>query len=179
MAESDLQRFIDKVRQLQSLVDSLEHVPGRREQLAACHHHNQVVLLAASWGYDIGRRWGDSNQPSRSDSSSNLLDASLPPPGQESHRLIQAGQNWRLEVISSLAASSPEGFWYDQSEHEWLTLLRGSAGLRLRDPDEYLDLSVGDQLHLPAHRLHRVERTDPPPGTIWLAFFWTPSAGRT
>lgn len=176
MAESDLQRFINKVRQLQALVDSLDSVPGRRQQLAACQQHNQVVQLAESWGYDIGRRWGDSNQASRSDTANNLLAGSLPAPGQESHRLIQSGQNWRLELISSSAAASPLGHWYDQSEHEWITLLRGSASLRLRDPDQYLDLSVGDQLHLEAHRPHRVERTDPPPGTLWLALFWTPSA---
>ncbi|HGY5554841.1 MAG TPA: Nif11 domain/cupin domain-containing protein, partial [Prochlorococcus sp.] len=78
-----------------------------------------------------------------------------------------------LELILSCSASSPEGFWYDQTDHEWIVILRGSASLKLKDPDAYVDLSVGDQLHFLPHRLHRVERTDPHPGTIWLALFWT------
>ena len=73
---------------------------------------------------------------------------------------------------NSNGASSPDGFWYRQSEHEWLTLLRGSARLRLEDPDEQVELSVGDQLTLPAGRRHRVERTDADPGTVWLALYW-------
>ena len=173
MAEQDLHRFLDKVQQLQHMVDSLEEHPGRRELLAGCGDHNQVVQLARSWGFEIGRRWGEPDPIEQFPSDANLLARALPPEGQEQQHLLQAGSNWRLELILSCSASSPEGFWYDQTDHEWIVILRGSASLKLKDPDAYVDLSVGDQLHFLPHRLHRVERTDPHPGTIWLALFWT------
>ncbi len=59
MPEKDLQRFLKKVDQLQKLVDSLEEVKGRRELLASCHTHDEVIALAESWGYQIGKRWGE------------------------------------------------------------------------------------------------------------------------
>ena len=59
MPEEDLIRFLEKVAQLQELVASLDGDPDRREQLARCASHNDVVLLAKAWGYEIGRRWGE------------------------------------------------------------------------------------------------------------------------
>ena len=46
MAEDDLIRFLDKVGQLQALVKSLEQDQLRRDQLASCSSHNQVVALS-------------------------------------------------------------------------------------------------------------------------------------
>ncbi len=46
MAKHDLIRFLDKVGQLQALVQSLEDDPQRRDQLASCSSHNQVVALS-------------------------------------------------------------------------------------------------------------------------------------
>ena len=59
MAEQDLIRFLSKISQLQSLADRVQQDPSSRERLAACADHNQVVQLAQSWGFDIGRRWGE------------------------------------------------------------------------------------------------------------------------
>ena len=59
MSESDLLRFLDKVDQLQQLVRSLDCDSRRRQALSACSDHNQVVALARDWGFDIGRRWGE------------------------------------------------------------------------------------------------------------------------
>lgn len=59
MSEKDLDCFLKKVVHLRRMVDSLEKVPGRKEKLAACDTHDQVVELAKSWGYEIGRRWGE------------------------------------------------------------------------------------------------------------------------
>lgn len=59
MSSEELKRFIFKVNQLNKLLESLESVPGRKESLEACHTHEEVVDLAGSWGFDIGRRWGD------------------------------------------------------------------------------------------------------------------------
>ena len=51
--------------------------------------------------------------------------------------------------------------------------MRGSARLQFKDPDEWVDLSAGDQLLIAAHRSHRLVRTDPNPGTLWLALYWS------
>jgi len=62
MAEKDFQLFLEKVAQLQQMVDSLDRVKGRKELLVACETHEDVVELAKEWGYRIGRRWGDHDQ---------------------------------------------------------------------------------------------------------------------
>ncbi len=59
MAEQDLEKFIEKVETLVKMVESLESLPERREALTACNNHDEVVELARTWGYEIGRRWGD------------------------------------------------------------------------------------------------------------------------
>ena len=59
MSKEDLQKFINKVTQLNALLNSLEKVPGRKAQLEACDNHDQVVNLAKDWGFEIGKRWGE------------------------------------------------------------------------------------------------------------------------
>ena len=61
MSEQDLQKFIKKVDQLKELVESIKEAPQRRKQLADCSNHDEVVELAKSWGFDIGRRWGENH----------------------------------------------------------------------------------------------------------------------
>jgi len=36
----------------------------------------------------------------------------------------------RIERIVSHGHASPEGFWYDQEQHEWVVLLTGAAKLK-------------------------------------------------
>ena len=59
MTYQDLEKFIEKVDSLKKLVVSLDQIPQRKERLARCVSHDEVVKLAKEWGYDIGRRWGD------------------------------------------------------------------------------------------------------------------------
>jgi cupin 2 domain-containing protein len=77
----------------------------------------------------------------------------------------------RIERIVSQGQSSPEGFWYDQSEHEWVVVLQGAA--RLEFEGEVLDLGPGDFVNIPAHRKHRVAWTTPVGPTVWLAVFFS------
>jgi cupin 2 domain-containing protein len=77
----------------------------------------------------------------------------------------------RIERIVSLGHSSPQGFWYDQEEHEWVLLLKGAARLRFQG-QEPIELRPGSFLNIPAHRRHRVEWTDPSEPTIWLAIHY-------
>ncbi len=77
----------------------------------------------------------------------------------------------RIERIVSLGQASPPGFWYDQSEAEWVLLLAGAARLRFADEDEDRALVPGDWVDIAAHRRHRVTWTDPLHPTVWLAVF--------
>jgi hypothetical protein len=105
----------------------------------------------------------------------NLFSGPCPAPGQErSDGLLVAGP-LRLELIHSCDFANPPGFWYDQSETEWVTLLQGSARLRFADESEVRQLQPGDTLVISPGRRHRVEATDPAPGTRWLALFWSVS----
>jgi cupin 2 domain-containing protein len=76
----------------------------------------------------------------------------------------------RIERIVSQGHNSPNGFWYDQDEHEWVVLLQGAATLRYEE--SIVALRPGDWQLIPAHRKHRVDWTDPEQTTIWLAVFY-------
>ena len=179
MAEAQLQQFLEKVRQLNAFVALSEAQPHLREALRQCSHHHEVVNLAARFGFDIGRRWGDSNSAAQQaaerqtwSDQPNLLSSDCPANGEERTDVLSEGKGWRLERIHSCLASSPEGFWYDQNENEWILLLRGSAQLQFEDEEHPRDLCVGDTLLIAPHRRHRVVTTDPNPGTLWLTLFW-------
>ena len=77
-----------------------------------------------------------------------------------------------IERIVSWGQASPPGFWYDQAEAEWVTVLTGSARLRFADETEARVLAPGDWLDIAPHRRHRVEWTDPTVATVWLAVFY-------
>ena len=78
----------------------------------------------------------------------------------------------RVERIVSRGHASPAGFWYDQSENEYVLLLKGSAVLRFKGKKEPVRMVPGDYLVIPKHRKHRVESTDPAEDTVWLAIFY-------
>jgi cupin 2 domain-containing protein len=78
----------------------------------------------------------------------------------------------RIERIVSYGHTSPPGFWYDQAEAEWVTVLTGRARLRFADETEGRVLAPGDWVEIAPHRRHRVEWTDPTVPTVWLAVFY-------
>jgi cupin 2 domain-containing protein len=80
----------------------------------------------------------------------------------------------RLERIVSQGHASPEGFWYDQPQHEWVLVLKGKARLRIDGADAPLEMRPGSFVNLPAHTRHRVEWTSPDEPTIWLAVHYGP-----
>src|SRR5215467_5545736 len=98
-------------------------------------------------------------------------------PENLSDELIQTLLNTssvRIERIVSLGHASPEGFWYDQEDGEWVLLLKGRARLRF-EGEEPIELRPGSFANIPAHRRHRVEWTDPDRPTVWLAVHYTGS----
>lgn len=96
--------------------------------------------------------------------------------GPEQVEVLAQHEGVRIERITSRGHASAPGFWYDQDEHEWVTLISGAARLELCDPDEQLKLRPGDHLLIPAHRRHRVAWTMPEGETVWLAVFFGPAA---
>ncbi len=80
--------------------------------------------------------------------------------------LLEAA-NILIERIVSHGHASPDGLWYDQDQHEWVVMLKGTA--RLQFEDETVEMQPGDFVNIPAHRRHRVEWTTPDEPTIWLA----------
>ncbi len=74
-----------------------------------------------------------------------------------------------IERIVSWGQCSKEGFWYDQERHEWVLLLEGSAAVLFEGDTEPVELRPGSFLKIPAHRRHRVVRTDQKKRTVWLA----------
>lgn len=89
---------------------------------------------------------------------------------QELFTNLLSGRNLRIERIVSFGQRSPDGFWYEQSENEWVLLLEGSA--RLRFDDGPVELRPGDHLNIPAKTRHRVEQTAENGRTVWLAVFY-------
>jgi cupin 2 domain-containing protein len=84
--------------------------------------------------------------------------------------VLQEGPGVRIERIVSTGHRSPDGFWYDQPENEWVMVLAGAA--RLQFEDQMMELLPGDYVNIPAHRKHRVEWTSPDEPTVWLAVFY-------
>lgn len=108
------------------------------------------------------------------DLSANLfaaLPGSLEAEGVE--RLAEGPGLW-VERIVSRGQSSPEGFWYDQAQTEWVALLQGSARLEF-DDGTAMALVPGDWVCLAPHRRHRVAATSTEPPAVWLAVHWRTS----
>ena len=81
-------------------------------------------------------------------------------------------EHFKLERIISSGQGTPPGEWYDQDTDEWVILLSGSAGLLFDGEKEIFIMEPGDYVHIPAHRRHRVEWTDPEQKTVWLALHY-------
>lgn len=78
--------------------------------------------------------------------------------------------NLRIERIVSHGHASPEGYWYDQDQHEWVIVLQGAARLSFEGAVQLL--YPGDYINIPAHQRHRVDWTMPDEPTVWLAVFY-------
>jgi cupin 2 domain-containing protein len=88
---------------------------------------------------------------------------------EELTETLLKSEHVRIERIISRGHASPEGFWYDQPQQEWVVLLTGSARLRFADTVEPIELQAGDFLLIEAGRKHRVESTSAEEHSIWLA----------
>ncbi len=75
----------------------------------------------------------------------------------------------KIERIVSHGHASPPDFWYDQTWHEWVVVLSGSARLSFENEDDARLLTAGDYVFIPARKRHRVDWTSEDGPTVWLA----------
>ncbi|MBN1517616.1 cupin domain-containing protein [Candidatus Sumerlaeota bacterium] len=101
--------------------------------------------------------------------SGNLYQDLPPRQPEEDFQTLRQSRRLRIERIVSQGHASPEGFWYDQEQEEFVALLHGAARLCFEQQNEPVELKSGDWLIIPAHVRHRVEWTDPNEPTVWLA----------
>ena len=59
MSVKDLDKFLHKVEQLNSLIKMISESPEKKVILSNCTSHDEVVKLAYKWGFEIGKRWGE------------------------------------------------------------------------------------------------------------------------
>ena len=95
------------------------------------------------------------------------LPASLP---EEIGETIVNSDYCRIEKIVSTGQASPDGFWYDQEESEWVLLLKGSATVTFEEGD--VKLLPGDHINIPPHRRHRLKETATDEPTVWICVFY-------
>jgi cupin 2 domain-containing protein len=104
------------------------------------------------------------------DSKRNLFEG-FPALVNEFTERLAGNPSVRVERIVSHGHASPPGFWYDQSETEWVVLVRGHARLQF-DGGGAVELKPGDHLTIPPHTRHRVVWTTGVEETVWLAVFF-------
>ncbi len=107
-----------------------------------------------------------------SQTTSNIF-ASLPNEiSDELFETIVTGKNIKIERIISQGHSSPPTGWYDQSEHEWVIVLKGAATIEV-EHQALVHLVAGTYFNIPAHTKHKVAWTDPDTPTVWLAIHYS------
>ena len=60
MSKKDYERFLYKIDQLNQLVDLINNSPEKYKLITSCKTHEDIVALSTKWGYEIGKRWGES-----------------------------------------------------------------------------------------------------------------------
>jgi len=81
--------------------------------------------------------------------------------------IIFENEKLRVERIHNVWFSSPNGFWYDQPEDEWVQVTKGSAILEFEKSK--VELKAGDHMYIKAHERHRIESTSS--DCEWLCVF--------
>ncbi len=111
----------------------------------------------------------EDKRPGRKISTGNIFRA-IPSaiPEEITEAIVMSGAV-KIERIVSRGQSSPDGFWYDAEDNEWVIVLKGKASLRMASQKEAVILQPGDYLFIPRHCRHRVEWTIPEEDTVWLA----------
>jgi cupin 2 domain-containing protein len=89
----------------------------------------------------------------------------------EEFKTLLDSKEIRIERIVSSGQNSPEDFWYEQEQNEWVIVLEGEATLSFENGNDVL-LNKGDFINIPSCKKHRVKSTIKNSYTIWLAIFY-------
>ena len=100
----------------------------------------------------------------------NIFDKVIIDKNEENFFQIFKNESIRVERIVSNGQKSPEDFWYEQVENEYILLLSGNAILEFEDFE--VELKKGDCLNIEAMQKHRVKFTSLDEPTIWFAVFY-------
>ena len=115
--------------------------------------------------------------PAMKCASPALFSTNHVPAGLEISEILHESSHATIQRIVSSSYASPDGFWYDQEETEWVVLLQGRAVMSFENPItgviNPVPLKPGDWIEIPAHARHRVESTSPDEPTVWLAVHWS------
>ena len=60
MSKKDYVKFLFKIDQLNQLVELINKSPEKYKLFVSCKTHDDVVELSKKWGFEIGKRWGES-----------------------------------------------------------------------------------------------------------------------
>lgn len=96
----------------------------------------------------------------------NLLAELSTADGSEAFESLFEDTGLRIERIVSMDHASPDGFWYDQPQDEWVMVAAGEAIIEFDDGSRR-SLRPGDWLMLHARVRHRIAATFG--RTVWLA----------
>ncbi|MCH1929292.1 cupin [Shewanella sp. A25] len=115
---------------------------------------------------------------------------------EEVFEKIAGNGSVKIERIISNGQSTPAGQWYDQTQYEWVMLLKGEATLEFElsqcahaegasskdatcedaigesEMQHLVQLKPGDHLTIAPHQRHRVASTSTEGETLWLAVFY-------
>ncbi len=82
--------------------------------------------------------------------------------------VIYRGASVKIERIISNGHKSPNGFWYDQDEYEFVIILEGYAVLEFDDGK--IEMGKNDYVIIEPHKRHRILYTEK--STVWLCVFF-------
>ena len=91
----------------------------------------------------------------------NIFDGITAVGEEEQFDLLMKGTHYRIDRIVSSGHSSPQGFWYDQEDDEWILLVQGKATLEVEG--KFIEMKAGDYMFLPKNCKHRIEKTSVEP----------------
>ncbi len=104
----------------------------------------------------------------------NLFAPAPEAPQGEFCETLACGRGVRIERIVSSGCASPQDFYYDQKEDEWVAVLQGCGTVAFYSGNTLIKkfvLRAGNTLFIPAHQRHRVLATSDNPPCIWLCVF--------
>ena len=100
----------------------------------------------------------------------NIFEQIIVDKSEEKFFEIFKNEKIKIEKIVSNGQTSPDNFWYEQKENEFVLLLEGFAIVEFEDFE--MELKKGDCLNIKAMQKHRVKFTSLNETTVWFAVFY-------